>query len=106
MSLKVGQTVTLNVHARRLAYSEQLSIDFDSRRPSIDNSDSLVDGVIESREVESLPLNGRNFLELALLIPGNSSRAEFRSDENQYRRHLFGRSTRTRRQCNHRRRRH
>ena len=73
--LQVGQTVTLNAPLEiraNTAISEQYA-----SPPLIDNNDSLVQGVIESREVESLPLNGRNFLELALLVPGNAPAPNF-----------------------------
>ncbi len=74
--LNVGQTVTFNA---------QLEVDITKLSvepityipPLIDTSTSLIDGVIQSREVQSLPLNGRNFLELALLIPGNSPAPNF-----------------------------
>jgi hypothetical protein len=76
VSLKVGQTVTLDVPLD-IGLSESIVVDLTSYVPLIDNSDSLIHGIIESREVESLPLNGRNFLELALLIPGNAPAPNF-----------------------------
>ena len=76
VSLKVGQTVTLNVPLE-IGVNESVQVDFDTRRQLIDNNDSLVHGIVDSREVEGLPLNGRNFLELALLVPGNSPAPNF-----------------------------
>ena len=74
--LSVGQTVTLNVPLE-INVNESVTVELNGQRPLIDNSDSLIHGIVNSREVESLPLNGRNFLELALLIPGNSPAPNF-----------------------------
>ena len=76
ISLKVGQSVTLNVPLE-IGLNETVVVDLVDRRALIDNTNSLVQGVVEPREVASLPLNGRNFLELALLIPGNSPAPNF-----------------------------
>src|SRR5215210_3089246 len=76
VSLNVGQSVTLNMPLE-IGVSESVVVDLVSHRQLIDNSDSLIHGIIDSREVESLPLNGRNFLELALLIPGNTPAPNF-----------------------------
>ena len=76
ISLKVGQSVTLDVPLE-IGFTENTIVDLYSGRALIDYSDSLVQGVVERSEVESLPLNGRNFLELALLIPGNSPAPNF-----------------------------
>lgn len=76
LTLNVGQTVTLNVRLEIDPKSVNADPIFES--PSlINNSNSVIDGVIRSREVESLPLNGRNFLELALLVPGNTLAPNF-----------------------------
>jgi len=76
VTLNVGQTVTLNV--RLEIDPKTVNADPIVQRPAlIDNSNSVIDGVIRSREVESLPLNGRNFLELALLVPGNTLAPNF-----------------------------
>jgi len=76
VSLNVGQTATFNVSLEVGTVSVTLDDEF-GMQPLVDTSDSLVNGVIRTREVESLPLNGRNFLELALLVPGNSPAPNF-----------------------------
>jgi hypothetical protein len=76
VTLKVGQTATLNIPLE-IDINESVVVDLELHRRLIDNNDSVINGVIESSEVESLPLNGRNFLELALLVPGNSPAPNF-----------------------------
>jgi hypothetical protein len=72
--LQVGQTVTLN---GPLEVAGITGTELVGPVPLIDHHGSLVNAVVGSREVESLPLNGRNFLELALLVPGNAPAPNF-----------------------------
>jgi hypothetical protein len=77
VALEVGQTLTLDA-AMEIGVQETITLDEGvDMRPLIDDYSSKVDGVINTAEIESLPLNGRNFLELALLIPGNSPAPNF-----------------------------
>jgi len=46
------------------------SITVDAGSPVIDTADSAIGEVVESRQVTELPLNGRNFTQLATLVPG------------------------------------
>lgn len=73
--LRVGQTATLHFPLEVAGVTATTSSY--PYTPLIDNRDSLVQGVVASAEVESLPLNGRNFLELALLVPGNTLAPNF-----------------------------
>jgi len=73
--LQVGQTATLDatlevggLTARTELYGD-LSL--------VDTSSSAVAGTLDQREIKSLPLNGRNYLELAFLVPGNSAAPNF-----------------------------
>jgi len=43
----------------------------------VDTTTSQLSGVISQRDIENLPLNGRNFMDLALLIPGNAPAPNF-----------------------------
>lgn len=48
----------------------QESINVEGASPQISYDSHTVDGVITGSEIQTLPLNGRNFLELAKLEPG------------------------------------
>ncbi|NJM52805.1 MAG: hypothetical protein HC846_05070 [Blastocatellia bacterium] len=74
--LNVGQTVStdfsLGVGETVVTLDEYFGIN-----PLVDTTTSKVDTVINEKEIENLPLNGRNFLELALLTPGNAPAPNF-----------------------------
>jgi outer membrane receptor protein involved in Fe transport len=75
--LQVGQTVTLDMALEIGPPTATIILDDIDNIPLIDTLSSKVDSVINEREIASLPLNGRNFLELALLVPGNSPAPNF-----------------------------
>jgi len=76
VTVQVGQSVTLNP-VLRVSEVQTSNVVIVGRLPAIDTTASVVDGVVGTRVMEGLPLNGRNFLELALLIPGNSPAPNF-----------------------------
>ena len=76
VNLQVGQTFDLEV-PMTVTVQETVTLDDRSNYELVNRSTAVVDGVIRDFEIENLPLNGRNFLELALLIPGNSPAPNF-----------------------------
>ncbi len=74
ITLGVGQTVSLNTEIGAGGPESIVTI---TDNPIIDTQTSQVDEVINDKEIENLPLNGRNFLELALLTPGNAPAPNF-----------------------------
>ena len=75
LALRVGQSATLDLSLEVGQITTGTPII--AGVELIDRTASKVDGVINSREIQSLPLNGRNYLELALLIPGNAPAPNF-----------------------------
>jgi hypothetical protein len=67
VTLQVGQDRQLDVQLFIGNFQEGVVVRGDTRPLS-----TMVDGVLPAARIESLPLNGRNFLELAFLIPGNT----------------------------------
>ena len=77
VTLQVGQSETLNATLNVGSVSVDSDTIYSDPLAAINTETSVVDGVVSKREMEGLPLNGRNFLELALLIPGNSPAPNF-----------------------------
>ena len=75
--IEVGQTASLVVELPVQRVRETVVVGGAVGVVSIDTSRSVVDAVIPAQLIESLPLNGRNFLELALLVPGNAPAPNF-----------------------------
>ena len=75
ITLQVGQSKTVDATLDVGSVTE--TVDLVGEIPLIDTTTSAVDGLIDKKLIDVLPLNGRNFLELALLVPGNAPAPNF-----------------------------
>ena len=75
LRLEVGQSAEVEVPLQISPVEEQLTVA--GGAGSVDVLSSVVGSVITAREIEMLPLNGRNFLELAFLTPGSAPAPNF-----------------------------
>lgn len=69
VQVQVGQIAAADVTLEVGGASEIVTVTPDSEA-QIERSDNTVSGVVNTRQIENLPLNGRNFLDLAQLQPG------------------------------------
>lgn len=67
-TVETGATTTLNLTLQAGAVSEQVTVNTSSA--VINSEQHQVGGLVSRQQIENLPLNGRNFLELAKLEPG------------------------------------
>jgi hypothetical protein len=66
--VNVGQTVDLNIDLMIGGVAENVQVTGES--PLVSTNSSAVGGVVDTTKIESLPLNGRQFANLAMTIPG------------------------------------
>ena len=70
LTLSVGQTVDVPIVLRLAGVREAVTVTDDA--PVIDTVRTQLADTIAPKEIDALPLNGRNFVDLALLVPSVS----------------------------------
>jgi hypothetical protein len=77
LTLQVAQTVEIDLSLDIGAVTETVSVT--SQAPLLESGTSTLSEVVNARSAESLPLNGRNILQLVQLVPGVNSTPTLRS---------------------------
>jgi hypothetical protein len=68
LELQVAQVGVVDIQLEVGSPTESVTVEAGS--PVINAADSAIGEVVESRQITELPLNGRNFTQLAVLVPG------------------------------------
>ncbi|MGB0035715.1 MAG: TonB-dependent receptor [Candidatus Acidiferrales bacterium] len=76
--LVLDRTAEIDVSMQVASRTESVTVT--AEVPLLDTAETSVKQVIESREIDSIPLNGRNYLDLILLTPGVVVNTQARAD--------------------------
>ncbi len=71
VDLLVGQTAVLNLQLSPSTVQETVTVTGEA--PLVDTTDSTLASNIDPRQMQELPVNGRNWMDLTLLAPGSRS---------------------------------
>ena len=72
VTVQVGTVARADVQMKVGGVGETVNVDIGDTEVQVDTTRQTVDGVITAKQIVSLPLNERNFLDLAALQPGVS----------------------------------
>src|SRR3954470_14314209 len=72
LTLTIGQTVTVRIELRlgNVSESVTVSVPISASTPSVETTRSQMSATISEVAIANLPVNGRNFIDFALLTPG------------------------------------
>ena len=70
LQLTVGQTLTLDLVIKPAGVTQELTVSADSAEVRVETSSATMGANVDTREVESLPINGRQLSQLYLQAPG------------------------------------
>ena len=73
VELLVGQAAAVDLQLAPAAMQESVTVTADA--PFLDRTNSTVGGNVDPRQMQELPLNGRNFVDLTMLAPGSRQNA-------------------------------
>jgi hypothetical protein len=71
-TLTLGIGAAFNLPITLTVRGVETSVTVSAERPILEGDRSQIAGTVQHTEIANLPLNGRNFLDLALLVPGVS----------------------------------
>ena len=82
LTLLADQSLTVDVHLAVGQVTETVSVE--TGAVQVDTATSTLSQVVEERRILDLPLNGRNAVSLALLVPGTVQAPANNADQGQY----------------------